>query len=648
MRLNRLLLFALSAPALFAQSHWVAMPAPPGALDQSKILRGFGIEEKLIHYRDGDFLATFSTVTGTWATHRPTFGTSPIVRPEFIIIPESDRYTALGAYRGVFEPLPVPMSSTTLLLPGSALQSSVFCVRHGDTAYAFSSFTGRFHSHPVPASWDVSLAERMVLAANDPYDTPFGGGTVFDAMTGQWFDLPAQGAERIAGSTNHGSAVLWRFRDFDDNEYCATWSAQRAGGWRIHSPLTRRNPAEERNGKDASFLASGKTTFSGIVSDPITSNFLDIDANGLVATAIDPMTGNHQFLSINGTTWFSGPDSATTALFGQRGFHATRGALQMVEAGDTTYAFSAVTGTLTSHPVAATYERRQFSETVGLLADASTNALHVYSALTGTWHAVPATVPVPVGRFDPYGAVGPVAAFWNTPSGVLAFSARTATFLTLPGTTPVGKIGAATATTLSMFDPRLDRWVSTPFDRANATFYLSDKGNSGLVIDSQQAVTFDQRAGRLDVLPLSEPVLAASELEDGGAFVLTANALHANSSQPDIKSWFGFPDDKSVAGTGTTLRYQARLASNEVIAVFLSPLPTTGISLPGLGELLLNPTLTLTAGVAAGISGEHRAVFEASIPNDPRLRNTEWSLQGFMLSSKGSAHLTDMAAVRIL
>src|SRR5262245_1813489 len=148
------------APAQ-APARWVDLSVPQGTVQG-----GLVVGDKLAVYRDGQFLRVFSAATAQWHAIGLSFGTSVYLRGDIVLVPESDRWTALSAWRGVPAVQPANFAASTLYHA-----ADVACVVEGTQVHAFSAFTGQWHSHPMPAGWTLRLGDR--LAVIRPATGPF-------------------------------------------------------------------------------------------------------------------------------------------------------------------------------------------------------------------------------------------------------------------------------------------------------------------------------------------------------------------------------------------------------------------------------------------------------------------------------------------
>ena len=76
----------------------------------------------------------------------------------------------------------------------------------------------------MPPNWNARIGQRIATFGPNSNPTSFAGLALFDAMTGQWHDLPAAPSERVAtGSISASTGILLLVRA-DQSQYLATWT----------------------------------------------------------------------------------------------------------------------------------------------------------------------------------------------------------------------------------------------------------------------------------------------------------------------------------------------------------------------------------------------------------------------------------------
>ncbi len=616
-------------------SAWTQLTPPGGAAAaRLQTLAGTGRFGKLALYRDGQYLRVFSTVTGRFHAHTPSFGTTPILFDEILLVPESDRWTALAARRGVFETLLVDQPNTTRSCNGT-----IAVVRHQDTVHVFSALTGRWHSRAMPASWNAGLRPHLATFGPNANSTAFVGFTLFDAVTGQWHDLPAPATDRLSVGSFSGSTGMVLLTRPDQSRYLATWTA-RQPAWQFHA-LGATPPLWNLGGGGASgadFVCLWDASFSGLTGTLTSLGAAVAPSNeGLVATAYDTTTGLYRCLSAWGTAWVPIPAGA----IGRYTSTESR-SVRLFAHGSVTHAFDGATGQL----VTGSCDMGQFAEGgyegrgYGLVVDGA-GMPHIYSTVAGDWLAMPGDVLAEAQPHRP-GPATPAAAVLRTGAGVTAFSSRTGRFVPLPGS-GLQRLVASTLVdgpgTTHVFDERTARWLSTP-----ALPMRSVIDPHGFVAAGPTTATgYGARASRLETIPLPEPALQVVALE-GGGIVRTQHHLFAFAGLPATLSLHAFPEEPLATGPGGVWRQQLRLgAGHAALHAFAPRLPGPS-ALPPFGTLWLDPPQAALQFLV-GAPGEERVLLQTPIPSLAALRGTEWTVQALVLPPTGTPWLTDPSSL---
>jgi hypothetical protein len=635
--LSAAMLLSISASITAQQPSAWRQLTPPGAAAAGslQLLAQSGRFGKLALYRDSQYMRVYSTVTGRWHAHTPSAGTTPRLYEDFVLVPESDRWTAISAYRGVFETLLVNQPNTTV-----DWGSSIAVVRHLGTVHVFSAFTGRWHSRPMPPNWNAQIGQRIATFGPNSNSSSFAGFALFDAMTGQWHDLPAAPSERVAsGSISASTGILLLVRA-DQSQYLATWTGVQAN-WQFQ-PIAAQPPLFNLGGGGAGgcdFVTAWDITFSGLSGVVTTLGAAVSPANdGLIATAYDTTTGLYSCLGLRGVSWVPVPAGSIARYTSA----APRG-VRLFANGNQTLAFDAGTDTLQ----ATACDLGQFAERgyegLNFAAAGDANGMpHIYSCAAGQWVPVPGNV-LPESPPSPP-TTTPTTALLRTTTGVTAFSGRTGAFVPLTGSgmTRTFDGHVVQGGLLHVFDERADRWLTTT-DLPNR----SANDSSGFVAAAgTTAVGYGARASRLESITLPEPALQFQAL-DGGGIVRTQNHLFAFSGLPDLYSFHAFPHQAEVSGPGSTWRHQVRLPNGVVAAFGIGPRLPGPVALPPFGALWFDPQQSAIQLLQVSAPGEERVEIVLPLPDIQALRGTEWVSQQMMLPFAGSPWLSDPATLTL-
>lgn len=640
----------LGEPMAQAPSAWSELQ-PPGGVDPSKLtflppISG-GQIGKLLLYRDGTYLRVFSTITGKWHAHTPSFGTTPVLLGDILMVPENDRWTALSAQRGVFEPLILGS-----LVPLHPLSTSRFAfLQVGNTVHYFAAAIGSWRSRTLTANGTVGAygADEQLLVFTGPYPTDaspgFSGCDVYDTFTDTWYSLPPQ--PNVTGvlasfSANAGCLLLLS----PGQDYAATFT-NRQPGWQVR-PVNAQPPLFNQGGGGGGggdLFTLWNVAYSG-VTDTLTELNLPVApaTTGLVSLGYDTQTQRYHALGIRGQSYLQLPAGAGT-LFREAPF-----GVRIFGLGNQSFAFNALDGS--TAPVNCNQGPFPSGGHQGILvggvADVNTREVSVYSVATGQWLPVPpSALPELPPSTAPAGS--DASLLLRDSNGVLAFSGRTGAFVPLAGSGLLRLNGmlAVDPDAVHAFDARTDRWLSAPIAGALSNL---ERNHSGFVtVSGHRAVAFSVATGQLEALDLPEPIANLGYyVLDGGAFVRTANRIVGFRGTPTLRTGATFPEGALGTSPGSTFRCQAVVGEGALALLALSADANLSLPLPPFGDLWLDPATAVPFEVVAPAAGELRVRSGFVVPDLAALRGTEWALQALVLPPQGAAYLSDFTSLRIL
>ena len=607
-------------------SSWTTL-SPPGGVDPAKFTRGATVAV----YRDGLYMRVYSAITRQWYAHAPSFGTSQQIEDHLVAVPESDRWTAFSPFRGTFATQLVPYSASTW-----DISAGLFVVRHNDTAHVFSAYTGTWSTHAVPATWSMSLHDRICVFADSTYSGPTEGAAIFDAFRSQWHDLPARpGALRVR--VNGGSAML-----LFANETIG-FSAQRgaldvlpvatnlSGGTIVENDRT--DLIQYRGavycGLNGQFAQTPYPTYTF-------GNSPSYELSGMLVRGA--AAGQPMHVIGTGGSWVPLPAGATGNVGGV--------AVGMFQDGGTTLGFSAVTNQLAPLPGTPPGTGSVGGDHVAVGTDSS-GQMWLFSGLTGQWY------PAPAGAQSPW-SFGDDGAILSTSGGLVGFSAHDGAFvpLPMPGLQLVYGLSTALAaydaTTMHVFDAARSRWLAVPIAVGSQAPQVSSVGWASSVLLAQEGnrlLGYSARTGRVEERVTSEPVLDRGVWRQF-AWARTASRLHMFSEFGEHTSWQGLPHDLVAIGRGSALRHQLLLDSGEFALVGFGPRAPAGISLPPFGQLWLDPAATSLALYGQSGAG-HTLDFTVTIPALPVFAGSEWFVQPLFLRAAGATYLAEPTTFRV-
>ena len=640
----------LCEPGAQAPSAWSELQ-PPGGVDPSKLtflppISG-GQIGKLLLYRDGTYLRVFSTITGQWHAHTPSFGTTPVLLGDILMVPENDRWTALSAQRGVFEPL--ILGSLVPLHPQSTSRFAFLQV--GNTVHYFAAAIGSWRSRTLPANGTVSAygADEQLLVFTGPYPTDsspgFSGCDVYDTFTDTWYTLPAQPnvtGVRASFSENAGCLLLLS----PGQAHAATFT-NRQPGWQVR-PVNAQPPLFNLGGGGGGggdLFTLWNVAYSG-VTDTLTELNLPVApaTTGLISLGYDTQAQRYYALGIRGQSYLGLPPGSGT-MFREGPF-----GVRIFALGTQSFAFNALDGS--TAPVNC--DQGPFPSgghqgiLVGGVADVNTREVSVYSVATGQWHPVPPSV-LPELPPSTAPAGSDASLLLRDSNGVVAFSGRTGAFVPLAGSGlfRLNGVLAVDPTAVHAFDARTDRWLSAPI--AGALSNLERNSGGFVTVSGNRAVAFSVASGHLEALDLPEPIANLGYyVLDGGAFVRTANRIVGFRGSPTIRTGATFPEGAIGNSPGSTFRCQTVVGEGALALLVYSPEVNVSLPLPPFGDLWLDPATAVPLEAIAPPAGELRARSAFAIPDVAVLRGTEWALQALVLPPQGPAYLSDLTSLRIL
>lgn len=612
----RVLSFVLAAALASAQQTSVfAEVAYPGGVPS-----GVNSLGKLVHLVDGTTLRVWSASTRSWHATPVAVGATTYATNDFVLARAPGTWIAFGASRGRFAPLSVS-ANAVLVNPTSQNNDSVALVREGSSLHAFSGFTGRWTTRTVPPSAGLAVSRHTALLVDG---VQLSG---FDAFTGQWLDHLADGplvrlsADGVCGfaataTSAYGFSALHR-----------AWSTAAANG---STTLVRND--------DWAVLHDGTTAlgYSGL-----TNTFASVVTGPLLASAGDDLMGT---LTVPGLVFGY---SAMTGTFAPTPFSTgsvrVTTAAALVLDGPQLVAFSAPLGTWTA--LAVTSGGELLAGAVLAAVDQVTGGAHLFSALTGQWHAAPNDAAPGLPRLSTTGAL------LTNPTGAYAFSARSGAFVPLvdaglvfEGNENSSPLFAWSPQSVHVFDGRADRWrslVRTGTGAVNTQIWRT----CGFAQDGGEVFAFSAAGGTLARANWNQALLSFRANSESSSLVGPTSLL-AISGVPETVPLAQFPDFRRVTTVGAPFVLHLALPQGSAALLGFGPGLSQPVSLAGLGELWLDPSAVVTTFVLPEADAE-RAVFSATVPNDPSLRGQSVWFQPLIAPASGAAFLGDASTLWI-
>lgn len=611
--LHATLCLHLSVAVAQAPPAWSSLPVPAGVVAAQAVSQG-----KLVTYRDGGLLHAWSAVTRRWTSTPASAAATLRVHNDCLLVQDGGLWTAFAAYRGTFAPLPVG-GSAQLLNPGGAVNDSLLAVADGGLLHTFSAFVGAWTSRPLAASHLFAVQRHVAVLVQG---TLVSG---LDAPTGQWLDHTVAAAPTAVSADGTAGFAFGVGTVHAFSASRTTWLDHTAP---VGAVFTR--------GDDWGVWSAGTHTLGySAIRGRFAATRLPVAAVVTVQDVFGLFTGAAGVLAFSALTCdFRGALATTSAQCTA----STTAALLTDSSG--TRGYSAVHNRTAL--LGAAGPASGVANVVAWVGDAANGPPWFFSALTCTWHQAPANV-LPG---DP--TLSTTAAACLTPTGCVAFSPRTNTFVALadpgvalaanPSSAPLVAIGA---TTLHAFEARTGRWIDTA--RAGSGQVTSQIWRTGAVLfDGNTAFGFGTPAGSWSATTLPGPVTGLRANSES-VRVQTANAVFAWPAIGTL-SWFAqFPEFRRVQPADATARFAIDLPAGGFALVGIGVASASPLPLPGLGELLLAPTgITVlpVAGTAAGTP-----VVVALPPATTLPSNFELAAQAAVWPPGGIPYLGDVATL---
>ncbi|GDY02605.1 hypothetical protein LBMAG49_19340 [Planctomycetota bacterium] len=601
-----------------AHAQWADLSLPTGVLPGNVFNLG-----KMTHYLANGAVHVYSAFTREWASMPVSATANTTQTNDWLLIRDGATWTAFAAMRGRFEALPVS-ANAVLVNPIAQNNDSVLFVRDGFALYAFSGFVGRWSQRSIGASASVAVQRHVGLLA----DASLLAG--YDSFSGLWHDLTiasqatalscdGTAATAIAGNTIYGFSGL-------------------RGTWQIAQGFN--NPTFTR-GDDWAVYRSGTSAlgFSGLLGNFATTPIGPVQSSQTqdLFGAFLTSAGTLQLYSAVTGTWSITAISTAASV-------RTAQAIALIQDPPLIMAWSAVHATFATAPLLSA--GADLAGSVAAILPSNGSAPICYSATTGRFHVAPSDALPFLPRTTT------VAALLQTPTGFHAFSARTGNFISLTSVNGIAEGNSAVApalvwdsTTLHFFDARRDVWLHEP-RQSTYSLGITLWRTTALIFDGNDAIAFGTQSGAVARITLPEPPINwRANSESLG--ITTSHHLFSASALPEALSQSQFPDFRRPFVGGADLHLQLRLPIGDLACFGIGMGNPSPVTLPGLGELLLDPAFT-TVTLALPEADSDRAILQFAVPDSAILRGTQFWCQALVIDALGSTYLTDAHTFLVL
>lgn len=581
---HALALIWLSAVGLAqAPAAWASRSFPAGVPQGA--VQSLG---RLVICRDGGVLHAFSSCTREW--HSVAISNAATVRltNDWVLVQDNGAWLAFAAARGQFAPLLVS-NQAALLNPGGQNNDALLLVQDGAQLHAFSGLVGAWVTRPI-SPLAAFAVHRNVALLHD--------GTslhAMDANSGAWHAFA--GSVQSPVLSVQGSAAL----AVEAGTVHAFSATQRA--W--SSALLPANTTLDRGDDWALWHSSQEVlAYSGpqgrFAWAPIGAMHLLAQQDSFVL--LETPLGIVPFSAVRGS--FGPPLGSAQSVL------TAAGAVAVAIAGGIATAYSPLWNAIAIAPTHSS--AAQCAGQVAALRDGSDSGWLAFSATTANWHAAPsdAALTTPL--------LASVGAWFSRPAGPCAFSAQTGAFLTLasPSAVPLANpssaiLAAYDAQALHALDVRTDGWRTVALAASTTPPMVQIWRTTLQAVAGNTAYGFGAQSGTWATIHLPEGFATGRANSESGQLITSARVL-AYSALGELTSWPQFPMFRRILAIGACANLQLPLGSTD-LALLAIGWPTAPQFLPGLGELLLQPSTAAVVPMLPPV-GEPMATVTLQVP----------------------------------
>ncbi|MGE3175241.1 MAG: hypothetical protein AB7O97_21620, partial [Planctomycetota bacterium] len=523
---------------------------------------------KLVHLEDAGTLHVWSAQTRRWDTLAITPGAPTYQTNDVLLVQDATVWTAFGAARGRFAPLPVTPGAF-LWNPTTQTNDAVLLVLDAGQLHAFSGYTGRWVSRPIGPAAQLAVRRHTAVAQD--------GGTLmgFDPFAGQWVDLPNAlpqplppvqlSADGVCGAAITPAAA---------HAFSALRGEWTTAPLALPGTLVRDDDWFVVHDGAVALGFSGLTgAFASEVTGPLvrtdTEDVLGVLHGALGAHAYSAITGTFQLQTLSPTA------TVTTAP-----------SVALIEDTAVVHAFAAARGTWSTLAIDA--GAAALAGAVAAVTARSDGRAALFSGLLGQWFAPPLDAQPGMPRLSTVGAL------LATANGFRAFSARSGAFVPLVAAGGTAESNDSSAplvvwdsAALHCFDDRHGRWVAAP-RTGGGTPTVNIWRTEVLAFDGGELLGFGAQAGVIERRPLLQPI-TSFRVNSESARLSTPSSVIAHSAVPLACPIAQYPEFRRVLVRDAAFRLHLRLLSGELALLGYGPALAAPAPLGGLGDLVLDP-----------------------------------------------------------
>lgn len=618
-----LMIGAAVAPATAQRpSSWQAAPAP--AVPSSSVdHRG-----KLLFFVHNGNVHVFSAATRTWASH-PVSATASIRNTnDWLLVEDHGTIAAIASATGRFEVLPASGTATILNSP-SGRNDGIILALDGSTLWSFTGFTGRWTSRTVATSALIGVQRNVAIIADG---TNLWG---LSALFGTWVPHTMTG---VVQATGVGDTLGWVTDGTDAHGFSAirnTWSSAPVPPGAPSVPTVERDVAAWIGMFEILAFSGARGAFG----HAITAIQTTVEVSDHVAHAYSADGRRHWLFSVPNAQWT--PWTTTAPASSQ-----LVGATVLLTEANAVHAYSALESTVATLPLARV--QTAVNTTVAAALDANTRTLSLYSAFTGAWHTAPAGAQPVLPQLARNGAL-----LSDGGGTAWAFSARSGRFVprTLGGNAVLhldpesSLLATEDDGALAMFEPRREVWLQTPITAADRPLTVRIWRTTLVAFTQTEGIGFSSLHGTVERVALPGQLLDQRASSEVGAAITSAGVV-GYSAVSDLRTEAQFPEFRRMYGRGSRLDLEATGTPLSLVGSVTGLASARPVRIPGLGELVLDPTFLVPLTLAS-LDSAGQQTLRLPIPDDPLLRGLELGFQAVVLPPGGTPYLTRLATFRI-
>lgn len=584
---------------------------------------------KIAWRSSGVTVSAFSSATRGWASWVSPGSFTARLSNDWLMVDAGTTIAAFSAARGVFETIAVS-ANKTVVNPNSNRNDALLAIHDGNTLWTFSGLTGGWSSRAIATNAAIVVERNVLIVVDGPNLLGYSAtqntwASATAAAPASTYGVSHTLGWAIAGNVIHGYSAI-------QGRWASVASSQPAANATANGDVVLFSSPVELVG------FSGISGAFGVLLTP--------------AATLALRTSDH--------VGYASPDGVLHYLFGavasqwtvfvssQPATATVSGAIVLLTEPPQLHAYSGLRGTVATTPLPNA--TTAIADSVAAAVDAGNTALHLFSAVRGTWHLAPQGAQITLPELARTGALLTDGAmdWWG-------FSSRFCTFeLHVSGASPTrwastesSIVAVESDTALACFDARRNAWIEMPLSPAERPVDIRI-WRTCLVAHFPQSgrlVGFGAGNGEFESAPLQGTFVSLRANSEVGAAVTTDGAF-GYAPLSDLGSEVQFPEFRRLTSLGATFTLRLVGEASSAFGIVAGIASPTDTRIAGLGALHLSPAL-LIAFPPGVVGAGARASSAVSIPVDPALRGIDVGFQALVLPPAGTPYLTQLATVLV-